>query len=122
MAAYHLNSRYRWQPVINWLCSWVISAKKGCNLNLVVVSTINAITPSRINIRFTITPFILILLPPDAGTFWYHPHMNSVKQLGMGLVGLIIVEESIPVQFDEEHALMLKHWHIDKKGQWKVCW
>ncbi|WP_253821013.1 multicopper oxidase family protein, partial [Vibrio sp. AIC-3] len=50
---------------------------------------------------------------------WYHPHMNSVKQLGMGLVGLIIVEESIPVPFDEEHALMLKHWHIDKKGQWK---
>ncbi|SBT14554.1 multicopper oxidase family protein [Vibrio celticus] len=63
--------------------------------------------------------FIYEFTPPDAGTFWYHPHMNSVKQLGMGLVGLIIVEESIPVPFDEEHALMLKHWHIDKKGQWK---
>ncbi|MER2498141.1 multicopper oxidase family protein [Vibrio neptunius] len=57
--------------------------------------------------------------PPDAGTFWYHPHMNSVKQLGMGLVGLIIVEETQPVIFDEEHELMLKHWHLDKKGQWK---
>ncbi|NRF27424.1 multicopper oxidase family protein [Vibrio coralliilyticus] len=57
--------------------------------------------------------------PPDAGTFWYHPHMNSVKQLGMGLVGLIIVEESQPVIFDEEHELMLKHWHLDKQGQWK---
>lgn len=63
--------------------------------------------------------FIYEFTPPDAGTFWYHPHMNSVKQLGMGLVGLIIVEENIPVQFDEEHALMLKHWHIDKQGQWK---
>ncbi|MCC4857994.1 copper oxidase [Vibrio splendidus] len=63
--------------------------------------------------------FIYEFTPPDAGTFWYHPHMNSVKQLGMGLVGLIIVEESTPVQFDEEHALMLKHWHIDKQGQWK---
>lgn len=63
--------------------------------------------------------FIYEFTPPDAGTFWYHPHMNSVKQLGMGLVGLIIVEESTPVQFDEEHALMLKHWHIDQKGQWK---
>ncbi len=57
--------------------------------------------------------------PPDGGTFWYHPHMNSVKQLGMGLVGLIIVEESQPVIFDEEHELMLKHWHLDKQGQWK---
>ncbi|MEZ8803504.1 multicopper oxidase family protein [Vibrio splendidus] len=64
--------------------------------------------------------FIYEFTPPDAGTFWYHPHMNSVKQLGMGLVGLIIVEENIPVQFDEEHALMLKHWHIDKQGQWKA--
>lgn len=63
--------------------------------------------------------FIYEFTPPDAGTFWYHPHMNSVKQLGMGLVGLIIVEESNPVRFDEEHALMLKHWHIDKQGQWK---
>ncbi|MGY3571140.1 multicopper oxidase domain-containing protein [Vibrio paucivorans] len=57
--------------------------------------------------------------PPDAGTFWYHPHMNSVKQLGMGLVGLIVVEEAIPVEFDEEYDLMLKHWHLDKQGQWK---
>ncbi|AIW15464.1 multicopper oxidase family protein [Vibrio tubiashii] len=57
--------------------------------------------------------------PPDAGTFWYHPHMNSVKQLGMGLVGLIIVEEAVPVEFGEEHELMLKHWHLDKQGQWK---
>ena len=63
--------------------------------------------------------FVYEFTPPDAGTFWYHPHMNSVKQLGMGLVGLIVVEESTPVQFDEEHALMLKHWHLDKQGQWK---
>jgi FtsP/CotA-like multicopper oxidase with cupredoxin domain len=23
--------------------------------------------------------------PPDAGTFWYHPHANSLQQLGRGL-------------------------------------
>lgn len=63
--------------------------------------------------------FVYEFTPPDAGTFWYHPHMNSVKQLGMGLVGLIIVEESQPVAFDEELPLMLKHWHLDKQGQWK---
>ncbi len=63
--------------------------------------------------------FTYEFIPPDAGTFWYHPHMNSVKQLGMGLVGLIIVEEAEPVQFDEEHEVVLKHWHLDKQGQWK---
>ncbi|MDA9557438.1 multicopper oxidase family protein [Vibrio sp.] len=63
--------------------------------------------------------FVYEFTPPDAGTFWYHPHMNSVVQLGMGLVGLIIVEEAEPVHFDEEHNVMLKHWHVDKQGQWK---
>jgi FtsP/CotA-like multicopper oxidase with cupredoxin domain len=57
--------------------------------------------------------------PPDAGTFWYHPHMNSVKQLGMGLVGLIVVEEAQPVRFDNELSLALKHWHLDNHGAWK---
>ncbi|HBC3492457.1 multicopper oxidase family protein [Vibrio alginolyticus] len=63
--------------------------------------------------------FVYEFTPPDAGTFWYHPHMNSVKQLGMGLVGLIIVEEAEPVLFDEEQEIVLKHWHLDKQGQWK---
>ncbi|EJL6722093.1 multicopper oxidase family protein [Vibrio alginolyticus] len=63
--------------------------------------------------------FVYEFTPPDAGTFWYHPHMNSVKQLGKGLVGLIIVEEAEPVLFDEEQEIVLKHWHLDKQGQWK---
>ena len=63
--------------------------------------------------------FTYEFIPPDAGTFWYHPHMNSVVQLGMGLVGAIVVEEATPVTFDAEQVLLLKHWHIDKKGNWK---
>ncbi|MBD1557832.1 multicopper oxidase family protein [Vibrio sp. S9_S30] len=63
--------------------------------------------------------FTYTFTPPDAGTFWYHPHVNSVVQLGKGLVGAIIVEEEHPVIFDEEHTLLLKHWHINKQGQWK---
>ncbi|MCG7586682.1 multicopper oxidase family protein, partial [Photobacterium sp. OFAV2-7] len=63
--------------------------------------------------------FTYEFIPPDAGTFWYHPHMNSVVQLGMGLVGAIVVEEVTPVTFDVEQVLLLKHWHIDKKGNWK---
>lgn len=64
--------------------------------------------------------FVYEFTPPDAGTFWYHPHMNSVVQLGMGLVGAIVVEEATPVRFDAEKLLVLKHWHIDNKGNWKT--
>ncbi|UXI04598.1 multicopper oxidase family protein [Photobacterium sp. TY1-4] len=63
--------------------------------------------------------FVYEFTPPDAGTFWYHPHMNSVVQLGMGLVGAIVVEEARPVQFDAEQVMLLKHWHLDEQGRWK---
>lgn len=64
--------------------------------------------------------FIYEFTPPDAGTFWYHPHMNSVEQLGRGLVGAFVVEESIKPDFDIDETLILKHWHLDKKGAWKA--
>ena len=35
--------------------------------------------------------------PPDAGTFFFHPHCDTVAQLGRGLAGVLIVE-------DEAHA------------------
>ncbi len=54
---------------------------------------------------------------PDAGTFWYHPHMHSVEQLGKGLVGALIVEEQTPQAFDEDLIIGLKDWRLDKQGQ-----
>ncbi|MDW8468950.1 MAG: multicopper oxidase domain-containing protein [Burkholderiales bacterium] len=30
---------------------------------------------------------------PDAGTFWYHPHLASPEQVGRGLYGALVVEE-----------------------------
>ncbi len=53
---------------------------------------------------------------PDAGSFWYHPHIASAEQLGRGLVGALIVEEREPSGFKHEHTLNLKSWHIDEKG------
>jgi FtsP/CotA-like multicopper oxidase with cupredoxin domain len=29
--------------------------------------------------------FIYEFIPPDAGTFWYHPHADTLQQLGRGL-------------------------------------
>ena len=54
--------------------------------------------------------------PPDAGTFWYHPHMNSVEQLGKGLVGAFIVEEAVDPGFDADVVMGLKNWHIRDDG------
>lgn len=54
--------------------------------------------------------------PPDAGTFWYHPHMNSVEQLGKGLVGAFIVDEAENPGFDADVVMGLKNWHIRDDG------
>lgn len=40
--------------------------------------------------------------PPDAGSFWYHPHANSLVQLGRGLAGVLIIEERVPIAVDRE--------------------
>ncbi|MGW8271071.1 MAG: multicopper oxidase domain-containing protein, partial [Burkholderiales bacterium] len=36
---------------------------------------------------------------PDAGTYWYHPHLGSHEQVARGLSGALIIEE------DEPHAV-----------------
>ena len=44
----------------------------------------------------------------DAGTFWYHPHINSSAQVGWGMYGPIVVEDPAdPVVFGGELVLML---------------
>lgn len=68
--------------------------------------------------------FLYQFTPPDAGTFWFHPHVNSVEQLGRGLVGLLIVEEAdsdsfSPSQYAADIPLMLKNWHLNKDGSFK---
>lgn len=58
--------------------------------------------------------------PPDAGTFWYHPHMNSVEQLGKGLVGAFIVDEAEDPGFDADVVMGLKNWHIRDDGSFNA--
>jgi len=41
--------------------------------------------------------FVYEFTPPDAGTFWYHPHADTLQQLGRGLAGGLIVEEREPM-------------------------
>ncbi|KKX29450.1 multicopper oxidase family protein [Rhizobium sp. LC145] len=55
--------------------------------------------------------------PPDAGTFWYHPHANSLEQLGRGLAGVLIVDERDPVPVDRDILWMLSDWRLTTDGQ-----
>ncbi len=49
---------------------------------------------------------------PDAGTFWYHPHVRSFEQVGRGLYGALIVEEAEPPAVDRELVWVLDDWRL----------
>ncbi len=55
-------------------------------------------------------------VPPDAGTFFFHPHCDTATQLGRGLVGALIVEERLQA-FDDDVVLILKDWRVDGDGR-----
>ncbi|WP_455272061.1 multicopper oxidase family protein [Rhizobium herbae] len=54
--------------------------------------------------------------PPDAGTFWYHPHCNTLTQMGHGLTGVIVVEDRADPVFDAEIVLNLRDWRLGTGG------
>lgn len=54
---------------------------------------------------------------PDAGTYWYHPHHNSSEQIGRGLSGPLIIEESEPIQIDRELIWVLDDWRLTEDEQ-----
>lgn len=61
--------------------------------------------------------FVYEFTPPDAGTFWYHPHAHSLQQLGRGMAGALIVEEREPVQVDRDLVWLLSDWRLTSKAQ-----
>ena len=54
--------------------------------------------------------------PPDAGTFFFHPHCNTAEQMGRGLVGALIVDEP-DEHWSDDVVLMLKDWRLDAGGR-----
>jgi len=63
--------------------------------------------------------FVYRLKPPDAGTFWYHPHMNETVQLERGLYGAFIVRGPNEPTLDAERVLVLDDVQLDRRGQIK---
>ncbi len=52
----------------------------------------------------------------DAGTFWYHPHQRSFEQVGRGLYGPLIVEESNAPQVDRDVTWVLDDWRLTQNA------
>jgi FtsP/CotA-like multicopper oxidase with cupredoxin domain len=55
--------------------------------------------------------------PPDAGTFWYHPHANETEQLEKGLYGALIVRAADELALDGEKILVFDDLRVDESRQ-----
>jgi FtsP/CotA-like multicopper oxidase with cupredoxin domain len=54
----------------------------------------------------------------DAGTYWYHPHVNSAAQVGWGLYGPIVVADPADsTAFGDDLVLMLSDMSLDGTAQ-----
>ena len=53
---------------------------------------------------------------PDAGTFWYHPHMRSAEQVERGLSGAFIVEEREAPAVDRDVVWLLDDWRLTQEA------
>jgi FtsP/CotA-like multicopper oxidase with cupredoxin domain len=58
--------------------------------------------------------FIYEFEVPDAGTYWYHPHMRTDQQVGRGLYGPLIVEEREPIAVDRDITWVLDDWRLER--------
>lgn len=61
--------------------------------------------------------FTYDFVAPDAGTYWYHPHANSLQQIGRGLAGVLIVDEPEPVAVDRDVLWVLGDWRLTPDAQ-----
>jgi FtsP/CotA-like multicopper oxidase with cupredoxin domain len=54
---------------------------------------------------------------PDAGLFWYHPHVMSAMQVGYGLYGALLVEDANDtIGISDELVLVLSDIGVTEKG------
>jgi FtsP/CotA-like multicopper oxidase with cupredoxin domain len=62
--------------------------------------------------------FVYAFEARDAGTFWYHPHINSAAQVGWGLYGALLVEDpDDPEVFGDDLVLVFSDMGVDDEGR-----
>lgn len=69
--------------------------------------------------QFPVVPgetFAYSFAPPDAGTYWYHPHCMTMSQMARGLTGILIIEEQNDPGFDADLPLNLKDFRLAEDG------
>ena len=55
-------------------------------------------------------------VPPDAGTYWYHSHYISHKQVARGMIGALIVEDDRRPDIDQDITVLLSDWRMREDG------
>ena len=62
--------------------------------------------------------FVYRLKLTEAGTFWYHPHLNAGEQLERGLKGILIVDppDKDKLPWSQELVWILDDWRLQQDG------
>ena len=61
--------------------------------------------------------FVYDFAAKDAGTYWYHPHRNTLEQLSRGLSGPLIVDEAETPDIDDDLILLIQDWRLTPDAQ-----
>lgn len=61
--------------------------------------------------------FVYEFTPPDAGTYWYHPHCMTMAQMAHGLTGVMVIDEDEDPGFDSETVINLRDFRLQEDGQ-----
>jgi FtsP/CotA-like multicopper oxidase with cupredoxin domain len=62
--------------------------------------------------------FTYDFITPDAALYWYHPHVMSAAQVGFGLYGALLVEDSADaVGIADQLTMVLSDIGFDKRGE-----
>lgn len=61
--------------------------------------------------------FLYRFTPPDAGTYWYHPHCMTMTQMARGLTGILVIREAEDQGFDSDLAVNLRDFRLDKNDR-----
>lgn len=61
--------------------------------------------------------FVYEFTPKDAGTFWFHPHVNAAEQVERGLHGVLVVEDPDGPEYSKDIVWVLDDWLLEKDAQ-----
>jgi FtsP/CotA-like multicopper oxidase with cupredoxin domain len=57
------------------------------------------------------------IMSPDAGTFWFHSHHNTIEQLARGLYGALVVTGNDEPLFERDWPLLIDDWNLNTNGR-----